>query len=91
VEIEEEGGPGGRLMFRDGRNNGNVVLGVGGVEERVETTGPGGDIWLQSSSFFERSIREGTRRTWIQPVSVATVAPATTTAIIVRMEVRAKV
>lgn len=43
MEIEEVGGPSSRLMLRNGGNDGDVVLGISGVEERVETTGPGSD------------------------------------------------
>jgi hypothetical protein len=41
VQIEEEGGPGGRLMLRDGCNDGNVNLCVSSIPERVETSAPG--------------------------------------------------
>lgn len=43
VEIEEEGWPGGRLMLRDGSDDGDVNLGVSCIPERVEATAPGGN------------------------------------------------
>ena len=43
VQVEEERGPGSRLMLGDGCDDGDVDLGVAGVPERVETTRPGGD------------------------------------------------
>ena len=32
-------------MLGDGGDDGDVVLGVGGVQQRVETTGPGSNFW----------------------------------------------
>ena len=50
VEVEEEGGPCGGLMFRDRGNDGDVILSVCGVEEGVETTSPGGNVLLSQHS-----------------------------------------
>ena len=36
LEVEVEGGPRGRLVLRHGGDDRDVVLGVGGVQERVE-------------------------------------------------------
>ena len=36
LEVEVEGGPRGRLVLRDGGDDRDVVLGVGGVQEGVE-------------------------------------------------------
>lgn len=44
VQVEEERGPRGRLVLGDGRDDGDVVLGVGGVKERVEPAGPGRNV-----------------------------------------------
>lgn len=44
VEIKEERWPGGRLVLRDGGNDGNVNLGVAGIPQRVESTVPGGNV-----------------------------------------------
>jgi len=43
VEVKEEREPSGRLMLRDGCNDGNVNLGVASVPKRVEATTPGCD------------------------------------------------
>ena len=32
-------------MLTDRGNDGNVVLGIGGVQKRVEPASPGGDFW----------------------------------------------
>lgn len=40
VQVEEEGGPGGGLMLRNGCDDGNVDLGVACIPERVESTTP---------------------------------------------------
>ena len=44
LEVEVEGGPGGGLMLTDRGDDGDVVLGVGWVQERVEPSGPGRDL-----------------------------------------------
>lgn len=44
MQVEEERGPRGRLVLGDGRDDGDVVLGVGGVKERVEPAGPGRNV-----------------------------------------------
>ena len=36
LQVEVEGGPRGRLVLRDGGDDRDVVLGVGGVQEGVE-------------------------------------------------------
>ena len=43
AQVEEESGPGGRLVFGDGGDDGNVDLRVPSIPERVETTSPGCD------------------------------------------------
>lgn len=43
LEVEEVRGPGGRLVLRDGGDDGHVDLGVASVPERVETSSPGCD------------------------------------------------
>ena len=40
LQVEVERAPRGRLMLRHRRDNGNVILGVAWVEQRVKTTGP---------------------------------------------------
>lgn len=40
LQIEVEGAPRGRLVLRDGGDDGDVVLGIGWVQQRVETTRP---------------------------------------------------
>ena len=42
LEVEVEGGPGGGLVLRHGGDDGDVVLGVRGVQQRVEPARPGG-------------------------------------------------
>ena len=44
LQVEVEGGPGGRLMFRDRGDDRDVVLGIGGVQQGVEAAGPGRDL-----------------------------------------------
>lgn len=44
VQVEEIRSPSCRLMLRYGSNDGNVVLGVGGIEKGVEPAGPGRDV-----------------------------------------------
>ena len=44
VEIKIEGGPGCRLVFWHWGYDWDVVLGIGGVQERVESAGPRGDL-----------------------------------------------
>ena len=44
LKVEEEGGPGRGLVLGDGGDDGDVVLGVRGVKQRVEATGPWGNF-----------------------------------------------
>ena len=44
LQIKVEGGPGGGLMLRNRGDDGDVVLGVGGVKQGVETTSPGSNL-----------------------------------------------
>ena len=44
LEVKVERGPCGGLMLTDRGNDGNVVLGIGRVEEGVEPTSPRGDL-----------------------------------------------
>jgi hypothetical protein len=44
VEVEEVGGPGGGLVLGDGGDDGDEALGVGGVQQRPETTRPGVEL-----------------------------------------------
>ena len=44
VEIEEESGPGSRLMLRHGCNDRDMDLGIASVTQRVEPTGPGCNV-----------------------------------------------
>ena len=44
LQVKVVGGPGGGLVLRDGGDDGDVVLGVGGVQQRVEATRPGRDL-----------------------------------------------
>ncbi len=43
LEIEEEGGPCGWLMFRDGGNNRNVLGSISGIQKSQGSTGPASD------------------------------------------------
>ena len=44
LQVKVVGGPGGGLVLRDRGDDGDVVLGVGGVEQRVEAARPGRDL-----------------------------------------------
>ena len=44
LQVEVEGRPRRGLVFGDGGDDGDVVLGVRGVEQGVEAAGPGGDF-----------------------------------------------
>ena len=48
LQVEVERAPGGGLMLRHGRDDGNVILGVARVEQRVETTSPRRDFYTAS-------------------------------------------
>lgn len=48
VQVEEKRGPGGRLVLRDGSNDGNVNLGIAGIPQRVETSAPGSNVAQRS-------------------------------------------
>lgn len=48
VQVEEKGGPGSRLVLRDGGNDGNVNLGIAGIPQRVETSAPGSNVAQRS-------------------------------------------
>ena len=48
LQVEVEGGPGGGLVLRHRGDDGDVVLGIGRVQQGVETSSPGRDF-LQSS------------------------------------------
>lgn len=37
MEVKSKGGPSGGLVLRDGRHNGNELLGVGWVQQRQES------------------------------------------------------
>jgi hypothetical protein len=40
IHVKEERGPGGGLMLRDGRNDGNMDLSIASVEQGVESATP---------------------------------------------------
>lgn len=44
LEVKVVRGPGRGLVLRDGGDDGNVVLGIGGVQQGVETAGPWRDL-----------------------------------------------
>lgn len=44
LEVKVVRGPGRGLVLRDRGDDGNVVLGIGGVQQGVETTGPWRDL-----------------------------------------------
>lgn len=44
LKVKVVGGPSRWLVLRDRRNNGNVVLGIGRVQQGVETTSPWRDL-----------------------------------------------
>jgi hypothetical protein len=45
LQVEKERTPTGRLMLAYRGNNRNVVLGVGGIQERVEASSPWRDFF----------------------------------------------
>lgn len=45
LQVEVEGRPRGRLVLGNRGDDGDIVLSVGGVQQRVETSGPRGDFW----------------------------------------------
>ena len=47
LEVKVERRPAGRLVLTDRGNDGDVVLGIRRIQERVETTGPRRDLWEQ--------------------------------------------
>ena len=59
LEVKVERGPGGRLVLADGGDDGNVVLGIGRVEEGVEPAGPGGDLWEKAKEEGEGGRERG--------------------------------
>ena len=44
LEVKVEGGPGGRLVLTDGGNDGDIVLSIGWIQERVEPPSPRRDL-----------------------------------------------
>lgn len=40
LQVKIVGGPGGGLVLRDGGDDGDVVFGIRGVQQGVETTSP---------------------------------------------------
>ena len=44
LQVKVVGGPGGGLVLRDRGDDGDVVLGVGGVQQGVEATRPWRDL-----------------------------------------------
>ena len=44
LEVKVERGPRGGLMLRHRGNDGDVILGIGGIEQRVESAGPRRDF-----------------------------------------------
>lgn len=52
LQIKVERTPCGGLMLRDGGNDGDVILGIGGIQKGVETASPGRDL-AQSSGNTE--------------------------------------
>ena len=49
LQVKVEGTPGGGLMLRHRGDDGDVVLGVGRIQEGVETSSPGRDLCLPGS------------------------------------------
>lgn len=51
-------------MFRDGSNNGNVFLGVSGIQQSPETTGPRADVTSQLTNGQSSEERGETNTEW---------------------------
>lgn len=66
VKIQEEGSPGGGLVFGDRGNDGNVLGGVGGIEEGKGTTRPTSDTRMN------RQLK-AYPKTWIKTNMITTV------------------
>jgi hypothetical protein len=72
LQVEVEGAPGRRLMLGHRGDDWDIVLGVGRIEQRVETTGPRSDLCNSANALVARS------QNHILPRNVATARPPMT-------------